>query len=186
MTVSNEDQPLWVASTRGPDDEPVCLFTWSALQWYAPVAAVRAAALDLVTCTAYAEMMMIMAVKLKLDGHVASAFATDLLRATGRRKLGNAETVDLVPAGSTQSQEAVVLIQRGSEQGLVSTAAARSMALQWLEAAEATESDQLVTEALRGTGYALAEESIFSYLRELRQRKAPALRGRSNSAAMAS
>ena len=51
-------------------------------------------------------------------------------------------------------------------------AEARSMALQWLEAAEATESDQLVSEALRGTGFdGGQQERVFGYLRELRKEK---------------
>jgi hypothetical protein len=66
----------------------------------------------------------------------------------------------------------VVLIGRGSKRGLVNAREARSMALQWLEAAEATESDQLVSEALRGTGLEDSADRVFGYLRELRKEKA--------------
>ena len=46
------------------------------------------------------------------------------------------------------------------------------MALRWLAAAEATESDQLVSEALRATGSDEgAQEKVFGYLRKLRDGK---------------
>jgi len=171
-TADDDGEALWVESTRGPDDEPACLFTWGAFQWYAPVAEVRRSALDLVSCSAYAEMMMLLVAKLRLDGATASAIVTDLLDGRGGRKFGTPGTVDLVPAGSTKTGNAVVLIGRGSKRGSVMAAEARSMALQWLEAAEATESDQLVSEALRGTGFdGEQQERVFGYLRELRKEK---------------
>ena len=46
------------------------------------------------------------------------------------------------------------------------------MALRWLATAEATESDQLVSEALRATGSGDGEqEKLFGYLRKLRDGK---------------
>ena len=151
--MNDGDEALWVESTRGPDDEPACLLTWGPFQWFAPVDEVRKTALDMVSCAAYAEMMMVLVSKLSLPGSTASAFITDLLTSRGVRKFGTGGTVDLIPAGSTKTGNAVVLIGRGSKRGLVDAAEARSMALQWLGAAEATESDQLVSEALRGTGF---------------------------------
>jgi hypothetical protein len=170
--VSDGEDTLRVESTRGPDDEPACLLSWAAFQWYAPVEEVRKTALDLVSCAAYAEMMMLLAAKLKLDGRMASAIVTDLLDSRGGRQFGGDATVDLTPAGSTKTGDAVVLIGRGSKRGLVYAREARSMALQWLEAAEATESDQLVSEALRGTGLDDSADRVFGYLRELRKEKA--------------
>lgn len=167
-----EDDTLWVESTRGPDDKPACLLTWGAFQWYAEVADVRSTALDMVSCAAYAEMMMTLVARLKLDGKIASALITDLLSGTGRRQFGSDDTVDLLPAGSTKSGDAVVLLRRGSKRGSVLAATARTMALQWIEAAEATESDQLVSEAMRGTGLdGGQQERVFAYLRELRKEK---------------
>jgi hypothetical protein len=172
-TDDDEDDALQVESTRGPDDEPACLLTWGPHQWYAPVEEVRRAALDMVSCAAYAEMMMTLVAKLKLDGRIASALVTDILTGRGReRSFGTPGTVDLIPAGSTKTGDAVVLIGRGSRRGCVLAAEARPMALQWLEAAEATESDQLVSEALRGTGMDDdGQERVFGYLRELRKEK---------------
>jgi hypothetical protein len=94
-----DDDTLWVESTRGPDGEPVCLLTWGPFQWHAPVGEVREAALDLASCAAYAEMMMLLVAKLKLDGRLASAIVTDLLDGRGGRKFGGDSTVDLLPAG---------------------------------------------------------------------------------------
>jgi hypothetical protein len=168
-----EEDALWVESTRGPDDEPVCLLTWGPHQWYADVADVRKTAMDMVSCAAYAEMMMLLVAKLSLDGGTASAFVTDLLESRGReRGFGGKATVTLLPAGSTKTGTAVVLLSRGSRRGAVTASEARSMALQWLGAAEATESDQLVSEALTGTGFGhRQQERVFGYLRELRKDK---------------
>jgi hypothetical protein len=169
----DDDEALWVESTRDPDGEPACLLTWGPLQWYADVADVRKTAVDMVSCAAYAEMMMLLVAKLKLPGPTASAFVTDLLDSRGGRRFGHAATVLLLPAGSTKSGDSVVVLQRGSKRGVVLAPTARTMALQWLEAAEATESDQLVSEALTGTGFAPGQqERVFGYLRELRKEPA--------------
>jgi len=166
------DTTIWVISTRGPDDEPVCEINWGTKHYYAPVADVRQTALDLVTCAAYAEMMMKLA-GLGLPAQAVSAFTTDLLSDAGRTMFGTPRTITLLPAGSTKRKEALVLLSRGSSEGMVSAAEARDMALQWLEAAEGTESDQLVAEALRATRIADADEvaRLFGYLRKLRERK---------------
>lgn len=167
-----EDESLWIESTRGPDDEPICLLRWGPFEWYAGADAVRETAADMVSCAAYAEMMMTLVSRLKLDGKIASALISDVLSGAGRRQFGSGDTVDLLPAGSTKTGEAVVLLRRGSKRGSVLAATARRMALQWLGAAEATESDQLVSEALTGTGMNTAgQERVFGYLRELRKEK---------------
>jgi hypothetical protein len=169
--VNDEEDTLWIESTRGPDDEAACLFTWGPHQWYAPVADVRRSALDLVSCAAYAEMMMLLVVKLKLGAKMASAFVTDLLDSRGGRKFGGPATLDMLPVGSTRTGDALVLISRGSKRATLLPAEARGMALGWLGAAESTESDQLVSEALRGTGMDDQAERVFGYLRELRKEK---------------
>lgn len=163
---------IWIESTRGPDDEPACLITWGALRYYAPVGDVRQTAVDLVTCAAYAEITMTMLVTLNLPPQVASRFASALLSLSGRRYFGAKTTVTMLPAGSSKRREALVTLNRGSLDAVVSAEEARAMALQWLEIAEATESDQLVSEALRATGSdAGTQEKLFGYLRELRSAK---------------
>jgi hypothetical protein len=170
---TGDDGMIWVTSTRNPDGKPVCQITWGDQSWYAPVADIRTAALDLVTCAAYAEMMITLITKVGLPARTVSAFTSDLLSGAGRTMFGTRSTLELLPAGSSKRKEAVVLIRRdpdGGWPGGVSPAEARQMALAWLEAAEATESDQLVAEALRATGTADDEAMarVFGYLRELR------------------
>ena len=164
-----DSDSIWIESTRGPDDEPCCLITFGPLQAYASVDDVRTTALDLITCAAHSEFMMTMVVKVGLSAEIVSRFATDLLSGAGRRFFGAKTTLLLTPAGSTRRREALVLVKRGSQDGALSPDEARAMALRWLAVAEATESDQLVSEALRATGSDEAgTEKVFGYLRELR------------------
>lgn len=161
---------IWIKSTRGPDDEPACEVTWGPLQCYAPVADVRDTAIDLVTCAAYAEMMMTLIVRVDLSAAIVSQFATELLAGRDKRYFGAKTTMTLLPAGSSKRRQALVLLKRGSLEGALSPDEARAMALAWLEVAEATESDQLVSEALRGTGVpGDAQDRLFGYLRHLRK-----------------
>ena len=171
MTETEHDS-IWIESTRGPDDEPACLITWEALQYYAPVEDVRETAIDLVTCAAYAEMMMTLITRAHLPASVVSQFTTDLLDGRAKRYFGAKTTMTLIPAGSSKRREALVLLKRGSMDGALSPDEARAMALRWLAVAEATESDQLVSEALRATGSdAVSQEKLFGYLRKLRDGK---------------
>ena len=172
MTETDEHESIWIESTRGPDDEPVCQVTWGPIQCYAPVEDVRQTAIDLVTCAAYSEMMMTLVLKVGLSADVVSQFTTDLLSGAGRSYFGAKTTMTMLPAGSTKRREALVLLKRGSQDGMLSPDEARAMALRWLAAAEGTESDQLVSEALRATGSdEAATEKLFGYLRELRDGK---------------
>ena len=93
------------------------MITWSGLQFYAPVEDVRTTALDLITCAAYAELMMTMVVKVSLSADVVSRFATELLSGAGRSYFGAKTTLTMLPAGSTRRREALVLVKRGSQAG---------------------------------------------------------------------
>ena len=171
MNSGEDSGSIWIESARGPDHEPVCQITYGPLQYYASVDDVRQTATDLVTCAAYAEMMMTLVVKVGLSGDVVSQFTTDLLSGAGRRYFGARTTMTLLPAGSTKRKEALVLLKRGSQDGALSPDEARAMALRWFAVAEATESDQLVSEALRATGADdEAQDRLFGYLRKLRDR----------------
>ena len=170
--MTEELDVLTITSTRGPDDEPVCGLQWHGESWHAPVEDVRETALDLVTCAAYAEMMMQLRKDLKLPPGTVSAFMTELLASQGRRRFGCPTTIDLRPAGDSRKNAPVVLLMRRQtgRQGLVDCAEARKMALRWLTAAEGTESEQLITEAMRGAAISpAATEKVFGYLRELRR-----------------
>ena len=161
---------IWIQSTRDPDGEPVCELTWDAIQWYAPVEDVRQTATDLVTCAAYAEMMILLVTTVGLPADAVSAVMTDLLAQTGRREeFGTADTIRLTPAGSSKRRESLVLLRRGSQKAAVNAAEARDMARAWMSAAEATESDQLVAEAFRATQTG-DPARLFGYLRKLRDR----------------
>jgi hypothetical protein len=160
---------IWIVSTRGPDDEPVCQITWDGLDWYAPVEDVRETAADLMTCSAYADMMMTLITRAGLPAGVVSQLATDMLSGREKRFFGAKTTMELLPAGSSKRKQALVLLKRGSLDGELTPDEARAMALRWLAVAEATESDQLVSEALRATGVpADTQDRLFAYLRELR------------------
>ena len=167
---------ILIVSTRDPDGEPVCEMTWGPLQWYAPVADVREAALDLMTCAAYAEMMKQMITEAGLPPAVVEQFTTHLLRDREKRYFGARTVMELMPAGAvkrTSGQRlAVVLLKRGTMNEMLYAEHARTEALAWLAVAEATESDQLVSEALRATGIADQEdqERLFGYLRQLRSK----------------
>ena len=179
MSDGDERGPgVWIESTRGPGDEPVCRVTFGPIEGYAPVWDVRQTALDLITCAAYAEMMLTLIVRVKLPPEVVGEFTTDLLSGLGRSFFGARETMTLLPAGATRRsggpgsprvREAVVLLHRGSQNAAVTAAEARDMALAWLAVAEATESDQLVSEAMDAAKIsAETQVMMFGYLHALR------------------
>ena len=83
--------------------------------------------------------------------------------------------MDLFPASGTKratgKREARVILRRGDMDGILTIAEARQMAADWMAAAEATESDQLVAEAFRATqpGNDAGLDRLFGYLRKLRE-----------------
>jgi hypothetical protein len=170
-----EGESIWIVSTRDPDGKPVCELAWGPEHWHVPVADVRQAAMDLLSCAAYAEWMHLMLTKLNLPPATVEAMTLDLMRIAGRtRDHGTDATIDLFPASGTRratgQREPRVILRRGDQDGMVTPAEAREMALAWLEAAEATESDQLVAEAFRATrqGNDAGLDRLFGYLRKLR------------------
>jgi hypothetical protein len=163
---------IWIESTLNPDGEPACGLTWGALQWYAPVPDVRETAIDLVTCAAYSEMMMEMVTGAGIPPHVVSGFAGILLSGRDKPFFGAATTMTLLPAGSSKRRQGFVLLKRGSLKGELFPDEAREMAMHWLAAAEATEADQLLAEALRAAAVSdSGQATVFGYLRELRKDK---------------
>lgn len=175
MASDDDDGMIWVTSTRGgPDGDPaVCKITWGDREWHAPVADIRTTAIDLVTCAAYAEMMMALASRLGVPAPTVAAFTTDLLAAAGRTRFGTPATFEMLPAGSVAHGEAVVLLRRdpmAEWEKVASPDAARGMALGWLKAAEASESDRLVAAALEEFPSAdpALTGRLFTRLRQLR------------------
>lgn len=166
---------IWVASTRDADGKPVCELTWGPKGWYAPVADVRQTAMDLVSCAAYAEFIHLLITKVGLPPATVEAVTLDLMQIGGRtRDHGTDATIDVFPASgtvrATRKREPRVILRRGDLDGMLTVAEARQMAADWMAAAEATESDQMVAEAFRATlpGNDAAAERLFGYLRKLR------------------
>ncbi len=174
------DTVITIVPVRDPDQPGSCLLSWQGRDWIAPLPDVRATAVDLFTVAAYADLMILMAVRLRLDPGTVSAMASDLISQTGRTSFGTEQTISLLPVGSSKKRQGLVLIRRQRLEGVVDTATARQMGLTWLAAAEAAESDQLVTEALRTAGGIPEEriEGLFAYLRELRSKGAAPGAGR--------
>lgn len=171
--LSDRTDTIWIVSTRDPDRQPVCKLRWGPEEWYAPVADVRETALDLLECAVYAQQLILLHTRVGLPPHVISEFIGDLAgqhRPPGKRFFGAKSTITLAPGGSTKRRESVVMLKRGSKNGAISPAEAREMAQVWLTAAEATQSDQLVTEALTNIGRVDEEwvEGFFGYLQQLR------------------
>jgi hypothetical protein len=167
--VTGRGDSIWVESTLNPDGEPACGISWGPLQCYAPVPDVRETAIDLVTCAAFSEMMMEL-VRAGIPPGTVSQFATSLLSGREKRHFGATTTMTLAPAGSSARKEALVLLKRGSLKGALSPDEAREMAMHWLAVAEATESDQLLAEALRAAAVSdSGQATVFGYLRELRK-----------------
>lgn len=165
---------IWIVSTRDPDGEPVCQLDWGPLTWYAPVADVRQTAMDLVSCAAYAEWIHLLVAKLEIPPATVEQVMLDMMRIGGRtRDHGTDTTMDLFPASgtvrATGQREPRVILKRGGQDGMVTIAEAREMARSWMAAAEATESDRLLTSALLEIGASGRDmKQIFGYLRKLR------------------
>lgn len=179
---------VWIESTRGPDDEPVCLVTVGPYQSYPSVDAVRETAMDMFTCAAYAELMLeLVTGPAHIPPPAVEALMTSLLRGRQKRFFGAKDTLTMMPAvgrdkrrhrhGAAeaaallkrQRREAMVLLKRGKWDGWLKPDETREMAARWMAVAEATQSDQLVTEALRTAGIPAPRlAAIFGYLHELR------------------
>jgi hypothetical protein len=158
-----------ISSTRGPDDEPVCLLTFGPHQEYPSTEDVRRTALELIIAAADAEACLLLSA-LGLPANVITGFTEDLLRKRGQKIYGSRNTVLLAPAASTKKRRAYVVLRKGETEGLLLASEARSMARQWFEAAEATESDQIVGEALRSCTE-ISEDAVaavYKYMAALR------------------
>ncbi|MEV0586345.1 hypothetical protein [Nonomuraea sp. NPDC050310] len=169
--MTTDADAIFILGNRDPDAPPSCLISWCGQDWVADVKHVRSTALDLMTCAAYADMLLHLTLQLGIDPSTAGGFAGSLIYTqTGRQSFGSAHTISLLPVGSTRQRMSAVRITRGRLSGLVTAAEAREMSLVWLSAAEAAESDQVVAEALRAVGRLDEDrvEQVFTYMRELR------------------
>jgi hypothetical protein len=146
------DEPhgvIRIESTRGRDPEhPVCVVTWDGLDKIASVADVRQTAEDLFTCAAYAELIGEL-LRTGIEAHIITTLIMRLLQSRSRRFFGTRSTLFLLPAGSSKDRAGAVAIGRrnvfhaGMADGVMTPVEACEMGRDWLEAAEATESDSL-------------------------------------------
>ena len=173
--LSDREDSVWIISTRDVDNRPVCQLQWGPIEWYANVADVRETARDLIECAIHAEVMLLLSTKVGLEAGVVSDFMSEVIARSrfaslGKRFFGCKSTITLTPGASSKRREAVVILQRGSKRGAVSPAVAREMAQTWLTAAEATDSDRCVAEALQSVGKVDEgwTEGFFAYLKLLR------------------
>lgn len=168
MANDRDEGSVWIESARNPDGRSQCLITWDSLQFYASADDVRLTAGDLMACAAYAETLMVLT-DMGLPPEHASRLGADVLRKSGRKSLGTSATMRLWPAGSSGTGAAAVTMRRGSKEDTIPAADAREIALQFLEVAEAAESDDLIHEAMAGVGISPEQaDRAFRYLRELR------------------
>ncbi|MFC6885314.1 MULTISPECIES: hypothetical protein [Actinomadura] len=143
---------VWIYSTRDPSNlGPACRLVWGSHEVYASVAAVRQTAEDLFTSAAYAELIGEL-IRIGLPGGQTAQMVTSMIGARDTPYLGHKETLQVLPAGSTQRQCGVVLISKGSMRGQLDPGEARAMGRTWLAAAEASEADTLFDRVLRRAG----------------------------------
>jgi len=168
-----EPPACWIESTRGPDDEPVCLFTFGPHQSYPTVEDVRATARDLFTVAADADTCGQLA-RLGFDPETISGFMSDLLAHRGRGFYGRASTLSARPAGSSKEQRGYVLLLKGTTNGMIFPDEAREMAMCWFAVAAGTEQDQMLGEALRTCTQTTDAEvaNIYAYMKALREKNA--------------
>jgi hypothetical protein len=172
----DEAGSVWIESTRGPDDEPVCALVHGGRRSYPPVDDVRSTALDLIVAAADAEACVLLA-GIGLDAETITAFAEDMRRRRGRAFYGARSTFLVGPAASTKTGRAWVRIHPGGgvgDDGMLTPDEARQMARDWFEVAAGTEADQMLAEALRtcATVTPDEEESLYAYMGALRASRA--------------
>lgn len=172
MTDEEDPGPLWIESARAMNgNTPSCIITWGPLQFISPVSAVRDTALDLMACAVYSEFMIELCVRAQIPPEIVSRITTSLLGGRKKRFFGDKTNITLMPAGSSERQEPMVLIRRGSRKGYLTPDQARETALDWMEAAAVTESDTLLGQALGEFPDLVdldAADRIFERMRELR------------------
>lgn len=171
-----ETKQITIESTRDRHGHGrACLLRWGAREWYATVADVRATAMDLFTCAAYADMIGVL-----LQAASPPALVLKLSQAmlAGRRPryFGTPRTLYLLPAGSSARGEGCVLLSQhnrfgqGKADAFLGPDEARIMGRAWLETAEASESDTLFSSVLERAGWLSPEDldALFGLLAEMR------------------
>jgi hypothetical protein len=152
-----------------------CLIRWRAQEWYAPVADVRATAEDLFTCAAYADLIGEL-IRAGIPAHIITGLTTAMLKDRKPRHFGTAQTLYVLPGGSSARKAGGVGLSRrnafhkGGAEGMLDPGEARAMGRQWFTVAEASESDTLFSTVLERAGWMQESEmdALFGLLNDIR------------------
>lgn len=170
------DDVIWIESTRGRHDMgSACLIRWGAIEKYAPIVDVRQTAEDLFTCAAYADLIAEL-LRVGFEPELITSMMTALLGT--RHHFGTPTTLFMIPAGSTAHRVGVVSValknrfHQGEADKHLSPSEARTMGRAWLEAAEASEADDLFSSVLAGWLDSVELDAVFSLLKDVRSGEA--------------
>jgi hypothetical protein len=110
--------------------------------------------------------------RLNLDAELIAGFISLALQDRDKRYFGHRDTLMLMPGASTFRKAGAVIIQHNHTKASVDPDEARVMGRNWLEVAEASESDSLVDEALTHFGLLNQTERnrVFDYMRAARDK----------------
>ena len=160
---------IWIYSARGADlaNPGTCLIEWDEDRWRAGPDAVRDTAHDLLTAASHADLLTSL-FKRGIDGNTAREIVTSMMT----RNLGHPDTFPMIAAGGAEKQKlGMVLIEHGDRRTAITAATAREMAANWIQVAEASNTDALFDEAMKDVLHAGDTEraQVFAYLRTIRQ-----------------
>jgi hypothetical protein len=164
---------ILIVSVRSKLGEPAsCMIEWGSWQGYAGADAVIETAEDLFTCAAWADVIGEL-LRLGMVPDQIAQMVSYALRDRPKRFFGHKNTVSLIPGASSDRKQGAVIVKRGSTSAYLMPQEARTMARNWLQCAEASDSDCLVDEALEELALLNRTERdrVFSYMRAVRDRK---------------
>lgn len=176
VRVKDDDSGIWIESTRALKDQPAaCLMRWDGVERYVPNEDVRQTAEDLMTCAAYADLIEQL-LQIGLEPDYLGPLMTDIVSKRQPKYFGTPRSLFLLPGGSSERKKGVVMLghrnlfHQGKSDGYVFPDKARSMARQWMTAAEAAESDTLFDKVLRRAGWLGDGElqAVFELLYDIR------------------
>lgn len=151
MTSDDTNTSIFIQSIRtipGSELPTGALIAWDTDTWMADIDDVRTTAMDMLECAVLAETMMGL-IRLGLPAQQTSRFVSDMVRRTGRQMFGTPSTFELTPTGSTKHKVSSVRFERGEQVADIGSDVVRGIAQQWLEIAEAVDSDRHIVAALR-------------------------------------
>lgn len=160
---------IWIYSARGADlaNPGTCLIEWDEDRWRAGPDAVRDTAHDLLTAASLADLLTSL-FRRGIDGNTAREIVTSMMS----RNLGHPDIFPMIAAGGAEKQKlGMVLIEHDDRRTALTSETAREMAANWIQVAEASNTDSLFDEAMKDVLHAHDTEraQVFAYLRTIRQ-----------------